>query len=73
MNKAVFGHYAEALTRIHEQGYYATVKECYSPYLNAVSTNFDPKTDTVTEKVASGRAFEGLLGKVRKWFGRKKT
>jgi len=66
-NRHILGHYADATARIHSQGYYATLQECSAPYLTAVADNFSLETDTITEKVASGR----LLSRVISWIRRK--
>jgi hypothetical protein len=65
-NRHILGHYAEALADIRQKGFYATVNEAATPYIEAVWNNFSSKRGTVTEDVLSGR----LIGRAWRWLRR---
>jgi hypothetical protein len=51
LNRNVVAHYREALTRIVQQGLFATVRESYGPYVTAVWGNFSREKTSWTERV----------------------
>jgi hypothetical protein len=61
----VIQHYFSSLERIRTKGFYQALAETYEPYLRALKRLFDPSTETVTEKVLTGKAFRGLGDRVR--------
>lgn len=69
-NDVVIGHYSEALTMLKRDGFYATVHQCYAPYIDAVWTNFSADETTITEGVLDGslvqRAYRTMSGWWRK-------
>ncbi|MBM81353.1 MAG: hypothetical protein CMJ78_12290 [Planctomycetaceae bacterium] len=69
-NRHVIGHYVDSLTSIHERGYYQTLQESATPYVDAIWTNFEANRPTLTEEVVTGRAISKLYTKVSGWFSR---
>jgi hypothetical protein len=68
LNRHVFGHYMDSLRTLHAQGFYATVRECYAPYVAAVWNNFAPDRVTWTEDVVTGRILGRIAGAVKSLF-----
>jgi hypothetical protein len=55
LNRNVFGHYRDSLTRIREHGLFATVAESYQPYVDAVWRNFSTEKRSWTEMLLDPR------------------
>lgn len=68
LSRHVVSHYVDALTEIRTRGFFQTLRESYSPYVEAVWTNFSGSRGTITEDVVSGRAIGRAMGKVSRWF-----
>lgn len=54
-NRNVFSHYRDSLTRVSEQGLFATVAESYQPYVEAVWKNFSTEKRSWTEMLLDPR------------------
>jgi len=72
-DRHIVGHYRDAITDIHQKGYYTTLAETAGPYITALWANFLPRNETVTEGIVSGRYLADAFGAVRGWLGRKKA
>ena len=55
LNRNVFGHYRDSLTRVREHGLFATVAESYQPYVDAVWRNFSTEKRSWTETLLDPR------------------
>ncbi len=64
----IIQHYAEALDEIAENGFYATLANASSPYIEAVWDNFDDDRETWTEELLTGRLFEKAWAGFRGWW-----
>lgn len=68
LTERVFGHYVDALHRIHEVGLWESVKSTYAPYIETVWGNFVSSRKTWTEQLLDpghiGRAYNAVKG----WF-----
>jgi len=73
VNRNIFGHYFDALGRIHKQGLWASVRNTYEPYVDMAWSNFTRSRKTWTEQVLHPSFFARIFGKIFGWFGRKKT
>ena len=69
LNRNVLSHYVDSLDTLRKKGFYATVGECYGPYVEAVWNNSATDRSTVTEDVVTGRLFGRVLRGIRDWFG----
>jgi hypothetical protein len=68
-DRHVIDHYEEALGKIREQGFYATLSESSRPYIEAVWGNFSSTKATVTEDIVSGRLIGTVWNSARRWLG----
>jgi hypothetical protein len=66
----VLQYYLKALARIREKGYYQALAEAYEPYLKGLRHLFEPKTETLTQRLLTGKLFRALWRKLRSWFRR---
>ncbi len=64
----IIQHYSEALQEIGERGFYATLADASSPYLEAVWDNFDDDRETWTEDLVTGRLFGKAWEGFRGWW-----
>ncbi len=71
VNRNIFGHYATALTQIRRDGFWASVKDTYGPYIGMAWGNFTAAKKTWTEQVLHPSQFAKLWAAVRRLFGRK--
>jgi hypothetical protein len=71
VNRNIFGHYANALTQIHKQGIWASVKDTYSPYVDLAWGNFTSSRRTWTEQVLNPSRFARFWSKITSVFRRK--
>jgi hypothetical protein len=71
MNRAVFDHYREGLSRVMEKGVWDSVRESYQPYVEGVFNNFKAEKRTWTEALFDGATYRGAWGKVRSVFRRR--
>lgn len=55
LNRNVFSHYRDSLTRVSEHGLFATVAESYQPYVDAVWRNFSTEKKSWTETLLDPR------------------
>jgi hypothetical protein len=64
LQRNVFNHYRDSLTRIHERGLFQTVRESYQPYVEAVWRNFSHErkswTETLLDPGTIGRGMSTL-------------
>ncbi len=63
----IFEHYRDALGRISETGFYATLAESSKPYVDAVWQNFSRTRPTITEDVVTGKFFGRIWNGMRHW------
>lgn len=70
-NEKVLAHYANALITLRDEGFYKTVSESYSPYVDAVWNNFSTEQSTVTEGVLDGSLMKRAYRTVAGWMGSK--
>lgn len=70
-NRTVLGHYACALQEIRERGFYVTLQEVSTPYIDAVWNNFSTEKKTLTEDLLKGKPFRSAFDKVKGIFGKK--
>ena len=73
VNRNIFGHYASALTQIHKQGIWASVKETYGPYVDLAWGNFTSSRRTWTEQVLNPSRFARLWSGIANLFRRKSS
>ena len=67
----IMSHYSDALTAIHEDGFYVTLSASSEPYLEAVWHNFDSGRETWTEELITGRIPKRIWTRFVDWFKRK--
>lgn len=70
LDRHVIGHYQDALQRLVDKGVYATVRDCWEPYLSGVWRSFGRPGTTVTEDVVSGQLPARLWRRLRDWWRR---
>jgi len=71
VNRHIIGHYTAALADLQEKGFYATLSEVSTPYIDAVWNNFSAGKGTVTEEVVTGRLPGKVVRALAGWFRRK--
>lgn len=71
VNRHILGHYATALDDLQRKGFYATLNEVSTPYLDAVWNNFAADKETLTGEVLTGRLPARMLRTLKGWFRRK--
>lgn len=64
VNRNIFGHYASALSKIHRQGLWGSVKETYGPYVDLAWGNFTSARRTWTEQILNPGRFAGLWRRI---------
>ncbi|NLE38899.1 MAG: hypothetical protein GX621_12815, partial [Pirellulaceae bacterium] len=69
-DRHVIDHYSKALAAIQAKGFYATLAETSTPYIEAVWRNFSSEKPTLTEELLSGKLLGKTCGTVRRWLGR---
>jgi len=67
-DRHILDHYRQALSKIHQEGLYATLALTSQPYIAAVWHNFSATRPTLTEDVVSGRALGRVWEGMRGWF-----
>ena len=67
VNRAVFSHYVDALTRINQHGVFETLSSTYEPYVDAVWKNFRGDKRTWTESLLDADTYRGAWNAVKKW------
>ena len=73
LNRNVFAHYRESLTRVHQRGVFESVRESYGPYVAAVWNNFSTERKSWTETLLDPSHATRLFDRVTGWFGRKES
>lgn len=68
-DRHVIDHYRNALSEIHEKGYYATLLDTSRPYIDAVWHNFSTDKTTITEDLLSGKLVGQAAEIVGRWLG----
>lgn len=69
VNRNIFGHYISALSDIHKNGLWSSVRDTYGPYVDLAWGNFTSSRKTWTEQVLNPSRFTSLWAKVCKLFG----
>lgn len=69
VNRNIFSHYTSALTQIHRQGLWASVRDSYGPYVELAWGNFTASRKTWTEQVLDPGRFTKILRAIKRWFG----
>ncbi|MEM8667379.1 MAG: hypothetical protein AAGG48_07680 [Planctomycetota bacterium] len=64
----IIQHYSDALVEIKTKGFYATLSDVCTPYLEAVWENFSEDRETWTEELLSGRMIGKGWQSLRGWF-----
>jgi hypothetical protein len=72
-NRHVIGHYTSALSAINEQGFYQTVTESYSPYVDGVWNNFAAENKTWTENLLNGTTLGNAFQSISGWWNGKSS
>ncbi|OYP35441.1 hypothetical protein [Rhodopirellula sp. MGV] len=68
LDEHFFAHYGDALVAIRQDGFYETLSNASTPYLDAVWHNFDAKRETLTEELVTGRMPRRLWSSFVCWF-----
>ncbi|MEQ8209917.1 MAG: hypothetical protein RH917_08790 [Lacipirellulaceae bacterium] len=68
-DRHILDHYANALSDIHNKGYYATLAEVSGPYVEALWENFSTERSTITEDLLNGRILGQAKAKLGSWLG----
>lgn len=71
LDEHIVQHYSAALGEIKEHGFYATLADVSSPYLEAVWNNFDDDRETWTEDLLTGKLFGRAWDGFRGWWSGK--
>jgi hypothetical protein len=69
LQRNVWQHYRDSLTRVHERGLLASVRESYQPYVDAVWRNFSAERKSWTEALLEPGAIGRGVSKLRGLFG----
>jgi hypothetical protein len=69
VNRNIFGHYISALSDIHKNGLWSSVRDTYSPYVDLAWGNFTSSRKTWTEQVLNPGRFAKLWAKICRLFG----
>jgi hypothetical protein len=72
VNRTVFSHYVDALTRVNEQGLFETLQNTYEPYVEAIWNNFREDKRTWTETLLDVGTYRSAWSTVRRWIGSEK-
>lgn len=67
-NRIIIGHYVDALKDVRQRGFYQSLRDSSTPYIEAVWNNFSVDRSTWTEELLSGRAIGKAWSSVRGWF-----
>jgi hypothetical protein len=70
VNRAVFSHYVDSLSRINEQGLFQTLQNTYEPYVEAVWKNFHDDKRTWTESLLEAGTYRSAWSSLKRWIGR---
>lgn len=69
VNRNIFGHYISALSDIHKNGLWSSVRNTYGPYVDLAWGNFTSSRKTWTEQVLNPSRFTLLWAKICRLFG----
>lgn len=69
VNRNIFGHYISALSDIHKNGLWSSVRESYGPYVDLAWGNFTSSRKTWTEQVLNPSRFARLWARICRLFG----
>lgn len=69
VNRNIFGHYISALSDIHKNGLWSSVRNTYGPYVDLAWGNFTSSRKTWTEQVLNPSRFARLWAKICRLFG----
>jgi hypothetical protein len=67
VNRTVFTHYVDALTRVNQQGLFQTLSNTYEPYVDAVWKNFRDDQRTWTESLMDADTYRSAWTSLKKW------
>ncbi len=68
LDEHLLSHYGDALISIKERGFYVTLQESSTPYLEAAWHNFDSSRETWTEELITGRMPKKFWTQFVGWF-----
>jgi hypothetical protein len=69
VNRNIFGHYISALSDIHKNGLWSSVRNTYGPYVDLAWGNFTSSRKTWTEQVLNPSRFARLWATICRLFG----
>ena len=69
VNRNIFGHYISALSDIHKNGLWSSVRDTYGPYVDLAWGNFTSSRKTWTEQVLNPSRFARLWARICRFFG----
>jgi hypothetical protein len=69
VNRAIFSHYIDSLSRINEQGLFQTLQNTYEPYVDAVWNNFHEDNRTWTESLLEADIYRSAWTTLKRWLG----
>lgn len=69
VNRAIFSHYIDSLSRINQQGLFQTLQNTYEPYVDAVWNNFHHDKRTWTESLLETSTYRTAWTTLKRWFG----
>jgi hypothetical protein len=72
VNRAIFSHYVDSLSRINEQGLFQTLQSTYEPYVEAVWKNFREDQRTWTETLLEADTYRSVWTTLKRWVGAEK-
>jgi hypothetical protein len=70
VNRNIFSHYASALSKIHQQGIWSSVRDSYGPYVDLAWGNFTSSRKTWTEQALHPERLTSLWSRLISKFRR---
>ncbi|MBX3442759.1 MAG: hypothetical protein KF774_10150 [Planctomyces sp.] len=68
VNRTIFTHYVDALSQVRQKGLWASVRDTYEPYVDAVWKNFRGDRRTWTDSLLDSSTYQRAWTSVRGWF-----
>ncbi|HVJ84088.1 MAG TPA: hypothetical protein VM452_00515 [Caulifigura sp.] len=72
VNRAIFSHYVDALSRINEQGLFQSLQNTYEPYVDAIWNNFHEDKRTLTDAILDADTYRSAWSTLKRWAGLEK-
>lgn len=69
VNRTIFTHYVDSLSRINEQGLFQSLQSTYEPYVDAIWNNFHEDKRTWTESLLEADTYRSAWTMVKRWVG----